>query len=103
MVAAPLSFFCRSLVWTIHHHPDPQTTLALDKRAETVAFVSLNQIKLFRSTYKVTSYADFAPYVQLFKKFGTYLVNFTGDLNSPDIMKHFKVADITWLFWIELI
>ena len=44
-----------------------------------------------------TSYIDFAPYVQSFKMFETYLVNFTNDLNSPDIMWHFREVDTTEL------
>ena len=59
----------------------------------------LSEIQLSRSTYKVTSYVDFALYMPSFKKFGTYLSNFIKDLNSPDIIKQFKEADTTWPVW----
>ena len=37
--------------------------------------------------------------MQSFKKFEAYLLNLTSDLNSPDIMKHFKEVDTTELVW----
>ena len=30
------------------------------------------------------------------------MVNFTKDLNSPDITSHFKEADATWFIWDRL-
>ena len=77
----------------------PQAIVAPSMHEDQVIFKPLGQIQLSRSTYKVTSYVDFALYVQSFKKFGTCLVNFTRDLYSPDIMKHFKEMDTIWLFW----
>ena len=62
-------------------------------------FKPLSQIWLSRSTYKVTSYIDFVPYVWSFRKFEAYLVNFTNDLNSRNIMKGFKKAHTTGLTW----
>ena len=66
---------------------------------DPVIFKLLNQIWLSRSTYKVTSYIDFAPYMWSVRMLEAYLVNFTDDLNSADIIKHFKEADITQLTW----
>ena len=37
--------------------------------------------------------------MQSFRMFEAYLVNFTNDLNSPDIMSHFTEADTTQLIW----
>ena len=36
-----------------------------------------------RSTYKVTSFIDFAPYRETFKKFERFLNRFRRDLNDP--------------------
>ena len=66
---------------------------------DLVIFEPFSQIQLSRSTYKLTSYVNFAPYVQSFKKFETYLVNFTNDLNSLDILKCFKEAYTTQCVW----
>ena len=60
----------------------PQAIVTLGMHEDPVSFKPF-----IRSTYKVTSYVDFAQYMQSFKKFGTYLSIFTKDLNSPDIMK----------------
>ena len=54
-----------------------QAIVAPGMHEDPVMFEPLSQIHLSRATYKVTSYVDFAPYV-LFKKFETYLVNFTN-------------------------
>ena len=64
-----------------------------------VIFEPVSPIQLSRSIYKVTSYIEFAPYIQSFGKFEAYLVNVTNDLNSPDIMRHFSEADTTQLAW----
>ena len=66
---------------------------------DLVIFKPLSQIQLSRSTYKVTSFVDLAPYMQSFKKAEPYLVNFTNDLSSPDIVKPFKEADTTQHIW----
>ena len=47
----------------------------------------------------VTSYVNIIPYLNSFSKFETYLVNFTNDLNSPDILAHFQEADTTHTVW----
>ena len=75
------------LLWLLVHIGDP------------VIFKPLSQIWLSRSTYKVTRNVNFAPYIGTFIKFETYLVNFTKDLNPPDIMKYFKEVDTTQLIW----
>ena len=66
---------------------------------DPVIFEPLSQIQLSRPTYHVTIYIDLAQYVQSFRKFEAYLVNFTNDLNSPDIMSHFREADTTQPVW----
>ena len=37
----------------------------------------------------------------MLRKVEAYLVNFTNDLNSPDILHHFREADTSWLIWIR--
>ena len=74
-----------------------QTIMVPGMQEDPVIFNPLSQIQFSRSTYKVTSYADFAPYVQLFGKFEDYLINFTYDLNSPDVMSHSGEVDTTQL------
>ena len=65
--------------------PNHQSSLLLGTHADPDIFGALKQIWLSRSTYKITSYVDFAPYLNSFSKFETYLVNFITDLNSPNI------------------
>ena len=67
----------------IPHHPIPQTASTLGIHADPVIFEPLNQIQLSRSTYMVTSYVIFTPYLHFFSKFETHLINVTDDLNSP--------------------
>ena len=42
------------------------------------------KIRLSRSTYKVNSCIDFRPYQESFKKFKTYINQFSRDLRSPE-------------------
>ena len=57
--------------------PVPQSDLAPAMCTDPVSFKLLRQIWLSRSTYKMTSYVDFAPYLNTFRQFETYLQNFT--------------------------
>ena len=47
----------------------PQAIVAPSIHEDPVIYDHLSQIWLSRSTYKVTSYIDFAPYVWSFRKF----------------------------------
>lgn len=49
-----------------------------------VIFEPLRHVKLSRSTYKVTSFVDFAPYINSFVKFQAYLEKFIHDVQSHD-------------------
>ena len=51
---------------------------------EPVIFEPKRRIKLSRSTYKVTSYVEFTPYLQAFKNYETYLIQFQNDINNPN-------------------
>ena len=51
---------------------------------ESVIFEPQPRILLSRSTYKVTSFVDFLPYKEAFKKFETFLRKFKNNINDPD-------------------
>ena len=57
-----------------------------------VIFEPLQNIQASRSTYKVTSFIDFEPYLQYFQNFEVYLVAFKASLEAMEndpIMKEF--------------
>ena len=51
---------------------------------ESVIFEPQPRILLSCSTYKVTSFVDFLPYKEAFKKFETFLRKFKNNINDPD-------------------
>ena len=69
-----------SLQWQSSIILAPQAIVAPGMGDDPVIFEPLSQIWLSRYTYKATSYVDFAPYMQLFRKYEAYLVNFSNDL-----------------------
>ena len=75
-----------------------KTSLVLEIHADLVIFEPLNQIQLCSSTYKVTSYVKFTPYVHSFSNFETYLVNFTNELSS-DVLACFQEAYPAHIVW----
>ena len=56
------------------------------KHIESVIYEPLPRIVLSRSTYKITSFIEFAPYMESFKKFEQFLNRFTRDLDNPDFV-----------------
>ena len=54
------------------------------KSVESVIFEPQPRIMLSRSTYKVTSFIDFMPYREAFKKFETFFRKFKNNINDPD-------------------
>ena len=54
------------------------------KFVESVIFEPQPRIMLSRSTYKVTSFIDFMPYREAFKKFETFFRKFKSNINDPD-------------------
>ena len=46
-------------------------------------------IRLSRSTYKVTTFIEFAPYIQSFRNFEVYLHKFVQDLQDPSRVSGF--------------
>ena len=61
-----------------------------------VIFEPLQNIQASRSTYKVTSFIDFEPYLQYFQNFETYLAAFKGSLeamkNDPVMREYTQIA-----------
>ena len=55
-----------------------------------VQFEPLAHIRLSRSTYKVTTFIEFAPYIQSFNNFNQYLESFLKDLEDPKRVGTFK-------------
>ena len=58
-------------------------TVATGHYSEPVIFEPKQSIKLSRSTYKVTSYVDFAPYLESFLRYRAYLHDFERDMKDP--------------------
>ena len=54
------------------------------KSVESVIFEPQPRIMLSRSTYKVTSFIDFMPHREAFKKFEAFFRKFKNNINDPD-------------------
>ena len=50
----------------------------------SVIFEPQNKIQLTRSTYQVTTFLDFAPFVNRFNNVQNYIKNFKKDIHDPD-------------------
>ena len=55
----------------------------------SVLFEPMVHIRLSRSTYKVTTFIEFAPYIQSFRNFEVYLHKFVQDLQDPSRVSGF--------------
>ena len=55
----------------------------------SVLFEPMVHIGLSRSTYKVTTFIEFAPYIQSFRNFEVYLHKFVQDLQDPSRVSGF--------------
>ena len=53
------------------------------QQPNSVLFKPMVHIRLSRSTYKVTSFIEFAPYIQSFVNFEKYLSQFVKDIQDP--------------------
>ena len=53
-------------------------------------FEPLAHIRLSRSTYKVTTFIEFQPYINSFRKFQTYLETFLTDLTDSQRISAFR-------------
>ena len=61
------------------------------QQAYTVQFEPLAHIRLSRSTYKVTTFIEFKPYINSFRKFQTYLETFLTDLTDSQRISAFRL------------
>ena len=59
------------------------------QQPNSVLFEPLVHIRLSRSTYKVTTFIEFAPYIQSFQNFEGYLHKFVQDLQDPSRVSGF--------------
>ena len=65
-------------------------TIKPGTKVEPVIFEPLRNIELSRSTYKVTTFIDFTPKLEAFKRFEAYLNNFLGEIKDADITMNFR-------------
>ena len=54
------------------------------QQAYPVQFEPLAHVRLSRSTYKITTFIEFKPYIESFRKFQNYLETFLEDLKDPN-------------------
>ena len=60
------------------------------QQAYPVQFEPLVHVRLSRSTYKVTTFIEFKPYIESFRKFQNYLETFLLDLADPTRVSAFS-------------
>ena len=60
------------------------------QQAYPVQFEPLAHVRLSRSTYKVTTFIEFKPYIESFRKFQNYLETFLLDLADPTRVSAFN-------------
>ena len=82
-----------SKVHTINNQSPYQGLLMTEGRGKyPVIFEPLQNVRASRSTYKVTSFIDFEPYLQYFQNFETYLAAFKTNLGAMEddpVMREF--------------
>ena len=88
------SFLCNVLLaWATLHKPFlplPGQTLSLplpqnkNEWVHPVIFEPQPKIQLTRSSYKITSFLDFQPFLKGFQSSSQYLEDLTKDLNNPE-------------------
>ena len=61
------------------------------QQAYPVQFEPLAHIRLSRSTYKVTTFIKFKPYIESFRKFQSYLETFLTDLTDSNKISAFRL------------
>ena len=96
------------LAWATLHQPyisTPRQTLSSppsqnkNEWVYLVIFEPQPKIQLTRSSYKVTSFLDFQPFLRDFQSVNEYLKDFTRDINNPDyfqrIVSPFRNFQIT--------
>ena len=56
----------------------------------TVIFEPQNKIQLTHSTYQVTTFLDFAPFMNCFKNVQNYIKSFKADVSNPTYFSEIK-------------
>ena len=74
----------RSYEQTMEEWMSPSREEHKSKYVESVIYEPQPRMLMSRSTYKVTSFIDFAPYRETFKGFERFLNRFRRDLNDPE-------------------
>ena len=64
-------------------------TIIPGQQPTSVLFEPMVHIRLSRSTYKVTTFIEFAPYIQSFRNYEGYLHKFVQDLQDPSKVSGF--------------
>ena len=68
-----------------HKSIHPAESLEPGECFEPVIYEPHMKIKLSKSTYRVTSFTNFAPYLASFSNFYAYLPQFKAPLSDPEI------------------
>ena len=99
MYLAWILIFCSIETWAVLNNPlSPQI---IDEKGDqmsipppentadwvhSVIFEPMKAIHLTQSTFKVTTYIDFAPYLETFQMVHNYLQDFKNDLDDPSYL-----------------
>ena len=99
MYLAWILIFCSIETWAVLNNPlSPQI---IDEQGDqmsipppentadwvhSVIFEPMKAICLTQSTFKVTTYIDFAPYLETFQMVHNYLQDFKNDLDNPSYL-----------------
>ena len=93
-----MTFACRTvyflgnilLAWATLQHPYLSKTLSTpppqnkNDWVHSVIFEPQLKMQLTRSSYKITSFLDFQPFLQGFQSMDNYIKNLITDINNPD-------------------
>ena len=101
MYLAWILIFCSTWTWAVLNNPlNPQITdeqgdqmsiHPLENTADwvhSVIFEPMKAICLTQSIFKVTTYIDFAPYLETFQTVHHYLQDFKNDLDDPSYLRY---------------
>ena len=78
------------LAWAMLQHPYLSKTLSSpppqnkNDWVHSVIFEPQPKMQLTRSSYKITSFLDFQPFLQGFQSMDNYIKNLITDINNPD-------------------
>ena len=77
-----------------NNNPYSETPVLLTgQQLYPVIFEPIKHIKLSRSTYKITSFIDFTPYIKTFNTFERYLEQVIADMSDPNRVGALRYLD----------